>query len=117
MQDKAFFEDLVRQGAVDFKRGALGRREFWESLQQCLAHLSPKMASAFTLRELEGLAGSFLVTFVEREGELGISGPHRTDAGQQVQAIHIIDTAPLDGAQVGVVGIAPFLIVEQDTRR
>jgi RNA polymerase sigma-70 factor (ECF subfamily) len=35
---------------------ALGRRQFWVTLQRCLAGLSPKMASAFALRELEGLA-------------------------------------------------------------
>jgi RNA polymerase sigma-70 factor (TIGR02943 family) len=34
---------------------AFGRQEFWATLQQCLTHLSPKMSSAFTLRELEGL--------------------------------------------------------------
>ena len=35
---------------------ALGRQQFWATLQRCLTHLSPKMSSAFTLRELEGLA-------------------------------------------------------------
>jgi len=31
-------------------------REFWETLERCLTRLSPQMAAAFTLREIEGLS-------------------------------------------------------------
>lgn len=34
----------------------LESREFWETLERCLARLSPQMAAAFTLREIEGLS-------------------------------------------------------------
>jgi RNA polymerase sigma-70 factor (ECF subfamily) len=34
---------------------ALGRRQFWEVLHRCLAELPRRHASAFSLRELEGL--------------------------------------------------------------
>jgi RNA polymerase sigma-70 factor (ECF subfamily) len=34
----------------------LESREFWETLECCLARLSPQMAAAFTLREIEGLS-------------------------------------------------------------
>ncbi len=33
----------------------LGRRQFWQALKACLATLSPRHASAFVLRELEGM--------------------------------------------------------------
>lgn len=33
----------------------LESREFWETLERCLARLSPQMAAAFTLREIDGL--------------------------------------------------------------
>jgi len=33
----------------------LESKEFWETLERCLSCLSPKMAAAFTLREIEGL--------------------------------------------------------------
>lgn len=33
----------------------LDSKEFWETIERCLAHLSPQMATAFTLREIEGL--------------------------------------------------------------
>lgn len=34
----------------------LESREFWATLEGCLARLSPQMAAAFTLREIEGLS-------------------------------------------------------------
>ena len=34
----------------------LESREFWETLERCLARLSPQMAAAFALREIEGLS-------------------------------------------------------------
>ena len=34
----------------------LESKEFWETLERCLARLSPQMAAAFTLREIEGLS-------------------------------------------------------------
>lgn len=34
----------------------LESQEFWETLDRCLARLSPQMAIAFTLRELDGLS-------------------------------------------------------------
>jgi RNA polymerase sigma-70 factor (ECF subfamily) len=34
----------------------LESREFWETFEHCLARLSPQMAAAFTLREIEGLS-------------------------------------------------------------
>ena len=36
----------------------LESREFWETLERCLARLSPQMAAAFTLREIEGHSSS-----------------------------------------------------------
>ena len=33
----------------------LESREFWETIERCLARLSPQMAAAFMLREIEGL--------------------------------------------------------------
>src|SRR5262249_53739355 len=33
----------------------LESKELWETLERCLARLSPQMAAAFTLREIEGL--------------------------------------------------------------
>ena len=35
--------------------GLLESKEFWETLERCLSRLSPQMAAAFTLREIEGL--------------------------------------------------------------
>jgi len=34
----------------------LESKEFWQTLEHCLARLSPQMAAAFTLREIEGLS-------------------------------------------------------------
>jgi len=34
----------------------LESKEFWETLERCLSCLSPQMAAAFTLREIEGLS-------------------------------------------------------------
>ena len=36
----------------------LESKEFWETLERCLARLSPQMAAAFTLREIEGLSSA-----------------------------------------------------------
>jgi RNA polymerase sigma-70 factor, ECF subfamily len=34
----------------------LESKEFWDTFERCLARLSPQMAAAFTLREIEGLS-------------------------------------------------------------
>lgn len=44
---------------------ALGRRQFWEALQRCLGELPPRHASAFALRELEGLETAELCKALE----------------------------------------------------
>jgi len=36
--------------------GALDRKEFWEVLTRCLSELPPRMATAFSLREIDELA-------------------------------------------------------------
>jgi len=60
-QREAFFDTTGRLKAVSSEwsadpRKVLERREFWKTLQNCLAQLPPRTFYAFLLREINGLS-------------------------------------------------------------
>ncbi len=44
--------------------GALDRQQFWEVMKRCLGELPPRMASAFSLREIDDMATEEICTLL-----------------------------------------------------